>query len=150
LTWNPEDKERTALHEAGHAVVAWSFGVTVGYIHLDLENESGHAQIASTAHLEPFEQIANWLAGYEAEQVFKPPGNGRRAFDDFYDKVPKILRENGTSLDEPEGQDLRERGRACAESRLRKHENKVRAVACHLVEHHRMDRALFEAMMHEN
>src|SRR5262244_1504484 len=58
LTWDPEDKERTALHEVGHAVVAWSFGITVGCIHLDIEKEGGHAQIASTAHLEHFEQIA--------------------------------------------------------------------------------------------
>jgi hypothetical protein len=41
MTWGPDDKDRTALHEAGHAVVAWSFGVTVGCIHLDLENTSG-------------------------------------------------------------------------------------------------------------
>jgi hypothetical protein len=150
VTWDPEDMERAALHEAGHAVVAWSFGVIVGCIHLDLKNKSGSAHIACTAHLEPFEQIANCLAGYEAEQVFKPPGSERRAFDDFHDKVPKILRKNGTSLDEREGQDLRKQGRACAESRLCEHENKVRAVACHLVEHHYMDRVVFEAMMQEN
>jgi hypothetical protein len=35
MTWDPDDKERTALHEAGHAVVAWSFNVVVGCIHLD-------------------------------------------------------------------------------------------------------------------
>ena len=25
-TRDPDDKERTSLHEAGHAVVAWSYG----------------------------------------------------------------------------------------------------------------------------
>jgi len=73
-TW---DRERTALHEAGHAVVAWSFGVTVGCIHLDSEKQGGHAEIAPATHLEPFEQIAIALAGFESEQIFKPPGDKR-------------------------------------------------------------------------
>jgi hypothetical protein len=146
MTWDPDDLERTALHEAGHAVVAWSFGVTVGCIHLDLEKEGGHAKIAPTAHLEHFEQIANWLAGFEAEQAFKPPGRKAKAMIDC-GEVWRILRQNATSEGEPEGQALRERGRACAESRLREHESKVRRVARHLVEHHYMDRVVFEAMM---
>src|SRR5262249_7795659 len=148
LAWNPEDKERTALHEAGHAIVARSFGVTVGCIHLDLETEGGHAHFASTAHLKHFEQIANWLAGFEAEQAFKPPGRKAKAMIDC-GEVCRILRENGTPEEETEGQALRERGRACAERLLREHESKVRRVARHLVEHHYMDRVLFEAMMQE-
>ena len=140
MIWNPDDKKRTALHEAGHAVVAWSFGVTVGCIHLDLENKSGHTMVASITRLQPFEQIAQCLAGFEAEQAFKPPGCRRRAFDDFHDKVPPILRANGTSDDEPEGQKLRERGRSCAEECLREHATKVWRIADHLVEHHYMDR----------
>jgi hypothetical protein len=35
------------------------------------------------------------------------------------------------------------------EMRLRKHETKVRRVAHHLVEHHYMDRIVFEAMMRD-
>src|SRR5215831_13835161 len=148
LTWDPEDKERTALHEAGHAVVAWSFGITVGCIHLDIEKEGGHAQIASTAHLEHFEQIANWLAGFGAEQVFKPPGRKANAMIDC-GEVRRLLRENGTSDDEAEGREIHERGRTCTEDRLRKHATKVRRVADHLIEYHYMDRVLFEAMMQE-
>ena len=144
--WDPKDKERTALHEAGHAVVAWSFGVTVGCIHLDLEKESGHAEIASSAHLKHFEQIANWLAGLEAERVFKPPGRAFKAAYDF-GEVSRILRENGTPQETVEGQKLRERGRAYAEGRLREHRSKVRRLAQHLMEHHYIDRVVFEAMM---
>jgi hypothetical protein len=150
MTWDPDDKDRTALHEAGHAVVAWSFGVTVGCIHLDLENKSGHTMVASTAHLQPFEQIAQCLAGFEAEQAFKPPANQSRAGYDRYHHVPPILRANGTSDDEPKGQELLRQGHICSEKRLHEHESKVRAVARHLVEHHYMDRVVFEAMMKEN
>jgi hypothetical protein len=142
--------ERTALHEAGHAVLAWSFGVAPGAdLYLDLEKESGGAPfvLSSVAHLKPVEQIAVALAGFEAEQTFKPPGKKRRAADDFHDKVPTILRNNGASLDEPQGKALRKNGRARAKRRLLKHDRKVRAVARHLVEHHRVSPALFEALM---
>jgi len=147
VTWDPDDKERTALHEAGHAVVAWSFDLPLGSIYLDLEKESGGttADRASIARLTLVEQIANWLAGYEAEQAFKRPGRKWNAGDDG--QVRRILRENDTPEDTPEGQDLGEQGRACAEARLLKHEAKVRCVARHLIEHHYIDRVTFEEMM---
>jgi hypothetical protein len=146
LKWDPDDKERTALHEAGHAVVAWSFNLTVGCIHLDLNSQGGSAHIYSAADLEASEQIARWLAGFEAEQAFKPPGRRYNAEIDA-GEVRRILRENGTSIDEPEGKALRRRGRARAKRRLLKHGRKVRAVADHLVEHHYIDRVTFEALM---
>jgi Peptidase M50B-like len=83
MNWDPAVTERTALHEAGHAVVAWSFGLTVGSIHLDLATQGGHADIAAYTHLNPVEQIAIRLAGYEAEQAFKPPGRKAKAMIDF-------------------------------------------------------------------
>jgi hypothetical protein len=150
MTWNPDDKERTALHEVGHAVVTWSFDLSLGRIYLDLEKEGGGttADRASIAQLTPVEQIATWLAGYEAEQAFKPPGSKRRAGDDC-GQVRRILRENDTPEDAPEGQELREQGRACAVARLHEHEAKVRRIARHLVEHHYIDCAGFEEMMQE-
>jgi hypothetical protein len=147
MTWDPDDKERTALHEAGHAVVAWSFHVIVDGVHLDLKNKSGHTN-APGEHLEPVQQIASRLAGYEAERVFKPPGRKAKVMYDF-GHVSRILRENNTPEDTPEGQELRERGRACAEARLREHSAKVRDVADHLAAHHYIDRVLFEVMMQE-
>jgi hypothetical protein len=146
--WDPNDKERTALHEAGHAVLAWSFRVTVGCIHLDVKRQSGHAKIAPTTHLKHFEQIANWLAGFVAEEVFKPPGRKAKAIIDD-GEVSRILRENGTPDDTAEGQRLREQGRAYAEGRLREHRSKVRRLARHLMEHHYIDRVDFEAMMRQ-
>jgi hypothetical protein len=64
--------------------------------------------------------------------------------------VPPILRANGTSDDEPKGQELLRQGHICSEKLLHEHESKVRAVARHLVEHHYMDRVVFEAMMKES
>jgi hypothetical protein len=151
MTWNRDDKEKTALHEAGHAVVAWSFGVTAEHVYIDLETKGGGVDIApaSIANLTPVEQIANCFAGFEAEQAFKPPGRNAKPMYDCGD-VRRILRENGTPEETPEGRELRERGRAYAAARLREHETKVRRVAHHLAEHHHMiDRVAFEAMMKE-
>jgi hypothetical protein len=85
--------------------------------------------VASTAHLQPFEQIAQCLAGFEAEQAFTPPANQSRAGYDRYHHVPPILRANGTSDDEPKGQELLRQGHICSEKRLHEHESRVRAVA---------------------
>jgi hypothetical protein len=36
---------KAAFHEAGHAVVAWSFGLVVHGVYLDVANNSGGMQI---------------------------------------------------------------------------------------------------------
>ena len=35
------DMKKTAVHEAGHAIVAWLFGLALTRIYLDLETEGG-------------------------------------------------------------------------------------------------------------
>ena len=42
-TWDPVDMQKVAFHEAGHAVVAWLFGLPLKRIYLDLETEGGGA-----------------------------------------------------------------------------------------------------------
>jgi hypothetical protein len=50
----------------------------------------------------------------------------------------------------PREKELLRQGHICSEKLLHEHESKVRAVARHLVEHHYMDRVVFEAMMKES
>jgi Peptidase M50B-like len=45
-TWDPDDMAKAAFHEAGHAVVAWSFCLSVEHIELDVRNNSGHVKMA--------------------------------------------------------------------------------------------------------
>ena len=138
--WDPDDKERTALHEAGHAIVGWSCGAIVGCIHLDTEKQGGSAHMTFAEHFSSVEEIAYWLGGYEAEQMLKPPGSKRRAMVDV-GETDRILRENEA------GEELRQQGRECARTRLREHESKLRVVVSHLVQYNYMDRVTFQAMM---
>jgi hypothetical protein len=81
--WDPNDREKTAYHEAGHAIVLWTFGVLpTGRIHLDHEKEEGGCtatDLGAPTRLRPVQQIATWLAGYEAEEAFRPPGRKAKA-----------------------------------------------------------------------
>jgi len=149
MTWHSDDVERTALHEAGHAVVCWSYGRIMTRLHLDDVKEGGQAHFDPDLTLDVIGELACCLAGYEAEQLFKPPGRRGKAGWDFLHCVPIILRMNGASEDEPEEQALREQGRICAENRLLDHEARVRLVARYLIEHRHMNRDTFEVMMQQ-
>ena len=128
--WDPDDKERTALHEAGHAVVAWSFGLTVECVYLDLEKEGGNTLTdrAGEEKLCEIEHIAIALAGYASESIFKPPARKAKAIHDFHTSVPQIFRRYGVE-DEREQRTKCRQGGACSKGRLRDHEAKVRRVA---------------------
>jgi hypothetical protein len=143
------DLEKAAYHEAGHAVVAWSFGVPVGGIYLDLQNESGHMDAPSPKHMDIdiARRIAFCLAGLRAEDAFAPPGRPAKAAFDF-GNVWEMLRDNGTPKDMPEGKALRNQGRDCADKQLRKHAAKVRRVAERLLQPpHEITREQFEHLM---
>ena len=63
-----------AVHEAGHAVVAWALGLPVGQIEIDPNDElAGHSQIGDCTHLPIVDQIAVSIAGLEAQEMFERP-----------------------------------------------------------------------------
>ena len=39
--WDPDDMAKCAYHEAGHAIVAWSFNLVVQRVYLDVGENSG-------------------------------------------------------------------------------------------------------------
>jgi ATP-dependent Zn protease len=160
LIWDPDDKERTAFHEAGHAVVAWSFGVVVHRVRLNLEKQNGNAfaDPAAAEKLALVEQIAIALAGYASESIcIKPPARFLRlwrqrrkakAVHDLLTSIPEIFRRHDIE-DERERRSACRRGGVCSKKRLREHEAKVRRVARQLLKHHDIDRDAFEALMAE-
>jgi ATP-dependent Zn protease len=61
-----------SYHEAGHAVVAWSFDLKVGTIHIrEIGAGNGGAQIGSADHLPLTDQLAALAAGLQAELEFE-------------------------------------------------------------------------------
>jgi hypothetical protein len=96
---SPDDVRQSALgtmtdkyprgicfHEAGHAVVLWTFAVPVAAIRVTFTEERGWyggTDIAGTAgHLPLLEQFAAFAAGYTAENVFDCHAHDKAAHDD--------------------------------------------------------------------
>jgi hypothetical protein len=86
-TWDPDDMEKVAFHEAGHAVVAWLFGLPLKRIYLDLKTEGGGVapDLERAACLCLAQLVAVQYGGPISEKMFRSPGNQwterRAAFD---------------------------------------------------------------------
>ena len=136
----------TAYHEAGHAIVAWSFGLQVGTIHVMADDGSGGAQIGPTNHLTLVEQIAVCAAGYTAENVFGHPHTNRLAAACDHTRIRKLL-EDGGIAEGPEAQTLRLKGANLADEILRAHEAKVIRLAEKLAQNGSVDGIGFLRLM---
>ena len=67
-----EQRRSTAIHEAGHVVVAWTLGLPVGAMEIGLNGDdtAGKSEIADTASLSMIDRIALCAAGLQAERLF--------------------------------------------------------------------------------
>ncbi len=67
-----EERRNTAIHEAGHVVVAWTLGLPVGAMEVGIGGDDtvGKSEIADTGSLSTIDHIALCAAGVEAERVF--------------------------------------------------------------------------------
>ena len=135
----------TAVHEAGHAVVAWSFGLPVGAIWVTADDASGGTEISSPAHLTITEQIAVWWGGTVAQDVFECPGHEFAAFKD-HEAIMELLEAHGIS-EEEHGPALRAEGLSIATTRLEANKTQVFSLVERLVEVGRVDAAEFLQLM---
>ena len=114
-TWDPDDKGANRSTRGGARccrMVLWCGD----WVHPPRHGEGRGRATTTTPILTfaenhtPFEQIAFYVAGYEAEEIFKPPD---RMFNQLGDwgEVNRILRENEL------GEELREQGRENARTR---------------------------------
>jgi ATP-dependent Zn protease len=101
----------TAYHEAGHAVVAWSFGLHVGAISVVAEDARGEARIGSAKHLSLVEQIALYSAGYVAENTFGHPAHRLAAASD-HNRIRELLEANRVE-EGPKAEALRSEAAGC-------------------------------------
>jgi hypothetical protein len=148
----PRDDKRyprgTAYHEAGHAVVAWSFGLQIGTISIQADDASGSTQIAPADHLGLVEQIAVCAAGYTAEKMFDYHTHYYATVGD-YDRIRKLLEDHGISKGE-EAAALRSKGADCARDRLLANQAAVSRLAERLVQSGSVGEAEFLRLMEEN
>jgi hypothetical protein len=67
-----ELRRGAAVHEAGHAVVAWTLGLKVPQLRIG-EDGKGASCIECSAHLPILDQIAVAAAGMEAVELLRAP-----------------------------------------------------------------------------
>jgi hypothetical protein len=150
-TWDPVDMEKTAFHEAGHAVVAWLFHLSPKRIYLDLEKEGGGVDYLTERfdRLCLLQQIVFYYGGPVSENIFRGPASGKRCSGDHVN-VHVLLEKNGTPEEAPEGQALQTRAYSWTEKLLRRHEASVARVANRLLQPpHKLNPARFKQLMRE-
>jgi len=100
----------SAYHEAGHAVVAWALGLSVGTVRVD--DAGGRTEMGPAHYLSLIEQVAICSAGSAAEEVFECSAHELASFDD-HAKVSTLIKANGVP-EEEHGPALRDEGYNCA------------------------------------
>src|SRR5215813_11278691 len=125
------DRQGTAHHEAGHAVVAWALGQPVGPMVVGIggDETKGKADIESNQdHLSKIDRLAICLAGLEAQDVFECHTNPRTSQSDLV-KACEII-----GWDAPEGQkrQMLDAGYRRARELILLHRDKLVRLAEHL------------------
>jgi hypothetical protein len=71
-TMTIDDQRGAAFHEAGHAVAAWSIGLLVRRIAIGIDGDDakGTAEIEQKDSTALVDQIAMWVAGGIAQEIF--------------------------------------------------------------------------------
>lgn len=107
-----------AFHEAGHAVVARFYGLTVGEIAIGIgdSNANGRTRIALDEHLPLIDRIAVCMAGVAAQDLFNCPSREWLGMADYV-KVGELV----AGLADGESLEIRVVGyqRACEILRMR-------------------------------
>ena len=93
MSVDPSDRESlrrsAAIHEAGHAVVAWALGLRVRKLGIGEEGK-GKSCIEDSQHLPILEQIAVAAAGMEAVDLLRAPTWGQAGMSDAL-KIMELL-----------------------------------------------------------
>ena len=134
-------------HEAGHAVVAWSFGVAAVAVYVTFSEARGVARwhrLYRRSALHYMDQATNFAAGRAGEEVFDSPAHYGAWLADL-GEIFVLLNENGI----PEDQHWVRvtEARECARAVLKTHREKALKLVDRLVERGRVERAEFLRLM---
>jgi len=126
-----QDSFGAAVHEAGHAIVAWALGLKTRRMVAGIggDDAAGEADIDDGAHLPLADQIAICSAGADAQRLLGAPTNEIAAFDDMV-----RIRDLIDDLAEDEGEALRYAGYRRSQKLLKMHRATLECLAQALAE----------------
>jgi hypothetical protein len=96
-----EERRSTAIHEAGHVVVAWALGLPMGSVQIGCHGDdtAGRSAIDESARqLSLIDRIALCIAGLQAQLLFGCESTHLHAGASDFGKIIEML--NGLSEDE--------------------------------------------------
>jgi ATP-dependent Zn protease len=136
-----------SYHEAGHAVVAWSFGLEVGNIYIrEIGAGNAGAQIGGTDRLPLTDQLAALAAGKEAEREFESYLPDHASDCDRVMAINLVLKYH-PNLSSDEIQSHLNAGHVRACERLTEHLAKIERLADRLRQDREVSAAAFERLM---
>ena len=89
-----EERRSTAIHEAGHVVVAWALGLPAGFMEIGCNGDdtAGRSEIDETAHrLSLVDRIALCIAGMQAQLLFGCESTHLHAGSSDFGKIIEML-----------------------------------------------------------
>ncbi len=128
LTDNPEAMDRAlAVHEAGHAIVAWALGADVVFVEIDIATGNG-ASRSSNFDDGQIKNLAVCVAGFRAEHLLDASTLKQTKKGDF-----RLMRELLSSLPKAERRAARVQGYQLADETLNAKADVVRRIADELL-----------------
>jgi ATP-dependent Zn protease len=139
-----QDRYCAAVHEAGHAVVAWALGLKTRKMAVGINGDdaAGAAEIEDSEHLPLVDQIAICSAGADAQRMLDAPTHEIAAFSDMV-KIGNLV----DDLAEDEGETLRYAGYRRSKELLELHRGKVERIAHALAERTELDQVAIEQIL---
>jgi hypothetical protein len=131
-----------AVHEAGHAIVAWGLGLSVGGLKIFEADGAGIASIADNTHLGTVDRIAICAAGMEAVALLDVGTHWQAGLSDQA-KIIELL----ASRPEAEHDGIRHEGHQRARTMLEGQRDQLLAVAEALGSAGHLDAEAFAALM---
>jgi ATP-dependent Zn protease len=136
----------TAVHEAGHIVVAWALGLHTESTAIGVRGDetAGEVQIADPSHLPLIDQIALCSAGGDAQQLLGIEAHGTATWGD----IGKVIELIG-DYPKDEGDKLRFAGFDRSKQLLLLHRDKLEVLARELWKRGELDRRAIDQILNE-
>jgi len=149
MAYEADHRKSTAIHEAGHAVVALGLGLKLGRIRIAIDGDptKGRVEIEEDQdHLPLIDRLAICVAGIDAQDLFEVEGHAFSGMSDM-ERVDQLV---GDDLSEREVLGFRNAGYGRAREILVRHLDEVEAVANALAEAGELDQQALEILLNGN